>query len=200
MQEVHALAQKFDALLQTGPGWVHVIWEHTAENIREGQTYPPPYYQDEQWSEVDAEGWVLRNLTTHRDAQGQIIQQAVTVGSYSLNFTTGDTFTGIQLYQISLDMLTQDLASAASYNAKVLREETQCEDGSPCLLIMIVEQYGGRKVWINLQTGQQVKYQSFRPLPDNQEQVDTTQRIILVEKVAEPPQDILELFARVIVR
>jgi hypothetical protein len=54
-------------------------------------------------------------------------------------------------------------------------------------------------VWINLQTGQQVKYQSFRLLSDNQKQVDATQISVLVEKVAQPPQDVLELLARVVV-
>jgi hypothetical protein len=66
-------------------------------------------------------------------------------------------------------------------------------------LITITDQSAGRKVWINLQTGQQVKYQSFRLLPDNQKQVDATQISVLVEKVAQPPQDVLELLARVVV-
>jgi hypothetical protein len=178
---------------------VHVIWENTAENIQAGQTYPPPYYQDEQWYEVDADGWVLRNLTTHRDKNNIIIQQVASIGRYTINFTTGDTFTDFPPYRFSLDMLTQDLASASSYYAKVLREETYCDDGAPCLLITITDQSAGRKVWINLQTGQQVKYQSFRLLSDNQKQVDATQISVLVEKVAQPPQDVLELLARVVV-
>jgi hypothetical protein len=199
VRDVLDLAQKFDAPFQKGPSWVHVIWENTAENIQAGQTYPPPYYQDEQWYEVDADGWVLRNLTTHRDKNNIIIQQVASIGRYTINFTTGDTFTDFPPYRFSLDMLTQDLASASSYNAIVLREETHCDDGAPCLLITITDQSAGRKVWINLQTGQQVKYQSFRLLPDNQKQVDATQISVLVEKVAQPPQDVLELLARVVV-
>lgn len=197
--EVQALAQKFDASLRQGPGWVHVIWENITENIQPGQTYPPPYYLDEQWYEIDRDGWVLRNLTTHRGANGEVLQQAVTVGSYSVNFTTGDTFTDVLRYRFSLDMLTQDLANAGLYNTTALSEETQCDDGTPCLLITLMDSVFGRRVWINLQTGQQVQYQSFRILPDRQEQVDFTQRILLAEWVASPSQDVLDLLNSVVV-
>jgi hypothetical protein len=212
--EAQSLAQKFDAPLQQGAGWVHVIWENVSENQQAGQVYPPPYYQDEQWYEVDADGWVLRTLTTHHDANGKVIQQAATIGNYSINFTTGDTFTDIQPYRFSLDMLTQSLAQAAQYNTQVLREETTCEDGSPCLLITLLDSFtqpiqnpgeaqafggSGNRTWINLQTGQQVKFESFYVLADGQERVDSTQRTLLAEKVVSPPQEVLDILGRVVV-
>jgi hypothetical protein len=211
--EVQSLAQKFDAPLQQGAGWVHVISENVSENQQAGQVYPPPYYQDEQWSEVDADGWVLRNLTTDHDANGVILQQAATIGNYKINFTTGDTFTDIQPYQFSLDMLTQSLAQAAQYNTQVLREETICEDGSPCMLITLLDSFAqpiqnpgeaqalggsGNRTWISLQTGQQVKFEWFYVLADGQERVDSTRRTLLVEKVVSPPQDVLDFFAKVV--
>jgi hypothetical protein len=39
-----------------------------------------------------------------------------------------------------------------------------------------------------------VQYESFRILPNNQEQVDTTQTILVVEKMTESPQNVLDLF------
>ncbi|MDO9300714.1 MAG: hypothetical protein Q7T89_04985, partial [Anaerolineales bacterium] len=212
--EVQSLAQKFDSPLQQGAGWVHVIWKNVNENQQAGQVYPPPYYQDEQWYEVDAGGWVLRNLTTHRNANGVILQQAAMIGNYTINFTTGDTFTDIPPYRFSLDMLTQSLAQAAQYNTQVLREETTCEDGSPCLLIALLDSFtqptqnsgeaqafggSGHRTWINLQSGQQVKFESFRVMSDGQERVDFTQRTLLVEKVASPPQEVLDILGRVVV-
>lgn len=211
--EVQSLAQKFDAPLQQGAGWVHVIWENISENRQAGQVYPPSYYQDEQWYEVDADGWVLRNLTTDHDANGVILQQTATIGNYAINFTTGDTFTDIPPYKLSLDMLTQSLAQAAHYNAEVQREETKCEDGSPCLLITLLDSFtqpvqnpgeaqifggSGNRTWINLQTGQQVKFESFWVMPDGQERVDSIQRTLLVEKVASPPQEILDIFEKMV--
>ena len=211
--EVQSLAQKFDAPLQQGVGWVHVIWENVSENQQVGQVYPPPYYQDEQWYEIDADGWVIRNLTTHYDANGVILQQAATIGNYAINFTTGDTFTDIQPYQFSLDMLTQSLVNAAQYNTQVLREEKKCEDGSPCLLITLLDSFtqpmqnpgeaqafggSGNRTWINLQSGQQVMFESFRVISDGQERVDSTRRTLLVEKVVSPPQEVLDFFAKVI--
>ncbi len=211
--EVQSLAQKFDAPFQQGAGWVHVIWENVSENPQAGQVFPPPYYQDEQWYEVDSDGWVLRNLTTHHDANGKIIQQAATIGNYSINFTTGDTFTDNPSYRFSLDMLTQSLAQAAQYNAQVLREETTCEDGSPCLLITLLDSFSqpmqnpgeaqtfggsGNRTWINLQSGQQVKFEWFWVMSDGQERVDSTRRTLLVEKVLSAPQDVLDFFAKVV--
>lgn len=211
--EVQALAQKFDAPLQQGPGWVHVIWENVIENRQPSQVYPPPYYQDEQWYEIDAQGWVLRSLTTQRGANGEIFQQSARVGNFVVNFTTGDTFTDIQLYRLSLDMLTHSLARVAQNNAAVTREEVSCEDGSPCLLVTMLDVFGqpiqnpgeaqafrglGHRVWINLQSGQQVKFESFWIVGEGQEQVDYTQRALLVEKVESPPQGILDILAKVV--
>ncbi|MCL4271976.1 MAG: hypothetical protein KJZ72_20625, partial [Anaerolineales bacterium] len=96
---------------------------------------------------------------------------------------------------------------------QVLREETKCEDGSPCLLITLLDSFtqpiqnpgeaqafggSGNRTWINLQSGQQVKFESFYVLADGQERVDSTQRTLLVEKVASPPQEVLDIFAKVV--
>jgi len=212
--EVQALAQKFDAPLQQGPGWVHVITE-SIMSPRSGQTFPPPYITSEQWYEIDADGYVTSIVWIDWDSNRQIIQQSVSVGNYSINFTTGDSgFNENQRYRFSLDMLTQDLAQAAQYKALVTREEVTCEDGSPCLLVTMLDTFGqpiqnpgetqafrgsGRRVWISLQSGQQVKFESFWIVGEGQQRVDFTQRALLVEKVLSAPQWVLDLLAKVIV-
>ena len=196
--EVQALSEKFDAAMVQGPAWVHVVSENLADNLQPGQTYPPPYYQDEQWNEIDSEGWVTRNLTTHRDADGNILQQAASAGTKSVNFTLGETFE-ISPYRLSFDLFVQDLDYALSHGETVMREETTCEDGSPCLLVSISNPAGGRKVWINLQTGQQVIFQTFQRLADGTEQPQFTQRSLLVERVQSPPQEVLDILARVVI-
>lgn len=212
--EVQLLAQQFDASFQQRPGWVHVIKE-THTDPRPGQDFPPPYLKSEQWYEIDAEGYVTRNVWLDYNDAGQIIQQAATVGDYSVNFTNGFSgFNNGARYRISLDMLTQDLSRAAEYDTLVIREETTCDDGKPCLLITLLDTFAspvqnpgetqafsgsGRRVWIDLETGQQIKEQSFWLLKDGSEEITSTSTTRLVEKVAFPPQEILDMLARVII-
>jgi hypothetical protein len=240
--KVQELAQKFDLPFQQGPGWVHVVSETITKNGQAGQTYPPPYLKTEQWYEIDSNGYVLRSVWLDKDANGQIIQQTASLGSYFINFTTGDTgFNENSKYQVSLDMLTRDLNQAAQYNTLITSETTQCEvvpvpargevvpvpargevvpvpargeDGSACMLVTMLDTFtepvqnpgetqsfygSGRRTWINLQTGQQVKAQGFWRLQDGGERIDYTSQPILVEKVSAPPQEILDILAKVVV-
>lgn len=204
--EVLALSQKFDHSIVQGPGWIHVVNENITEHMAAGQTYPPPYYQDEQWYEIDSEGWVTRNVTTHRDVDGNIIQQSASIGTKGINFTSGDVFENSP-YRLSFDFLIRDLDSALLNGQPILREDVTCDDGSGCLLITVMDQFAqpiqnpgqpidfyghGLRVWIHVETGQQVKIQSFWTLADGTEQVDYTQRALLVEKVLTPSGGVLE--------
>ncbi|MDI6768655.1 MAG: hypothetical protein QMD04_03155 [Anaerolineales bacterium] len=157
---------------------------------------------------------MTRSIWTDRDVNGNIIQQSVTIGNYSANLTTGDAGYNDNIrYRFSADMLTADLNSAARYNSRVTRDETTCDDGSPCLLVTVLDTFGAaiqnpgeaqafsgflRRTWLNLQSGQQVKFESFWVLDNGQERVDFTQRTLLVEKVQTAPQWVLDLLAKVV--
>jgi hypothetical protein len=213
LREVQQLAQKFDASFQGGPGWVHVV-EETLTNPQAGQNFPPPYLKNEQWVEVDAGGYVTRRLYTDYDEGGRIIQQSATVGDYTVNFTTGDAgFNRGVRYQFSLDLLSRVFNQAAQSGSSLTREESTCQDGRRCLLVTLLSAsartvqnpgetrafrgYAGRRVWIDPESGQQVKYQSFWRLEDGSEKISSTSRYILVEKAESPPQAILDILARV---
>lgn len=214
--EVQTLAKKFDTSLQSGPGWVHVVSEReTPPKPGVVASFPPPYLRTEEWFEIDAEGLITRKLHSDYDANGLIIQQTATVGNFSVNFTIGDSgFNEYGPYPISLDTQTQNLTRAAeSDNANLTREEISCENGSACLLITSWEDFpypiqnhgepqpftgNGRRVWIDLETGQQVKYQAFWLLADGSERVDHTEQVLAVEKVESPPQEVLDILAKVI--
>jgi len=212
--EVQRLAQQFDAPFQEGPAWIHLVTETTL-NPRSGQTYPPPYLISEQWIETDANGYVIRSVWIDKDADGITIQLTASVGDYSINFTTGDAgFNHGQPYRFSADMLTHDLAQAEQYRVSVTREELTCEDGQPCIVITSLESFSqpvedpgetqtvagtGRKVWINLTTGQQIQFQAFSRSEDGVDRVDYTQRFLLVERVTSSPQEILDILAKVVV-
>ena len=211
--EVQQLAQKFDAPFQQGPGWVHVVNE-TITTPQAGQIYPLPYIKSELWYEIDAEGYVTRNVWLDYNDAGMLIQQAASVGDYTINFTSGDSGSNSGgPYRVSLDFLTQDISHAAQNNDRVLREETTCDNGRACLLITGLDSFdkpvqnagepqafsgSGRRVWIDLQSGQQVKWQSFWWLVDGSEKIVSTQNTVLVEKLASPPKEILDILGKVI--
>ena len=196
--EAQSLTEKFNQSVTQGEGWVRVVSETDIENIQPGQDFPPPYYREEQWFEIDSEGWVTRNLVTQWDEDGNILQQSVSVGTHTMNLTTGEAME-FPVYRLSLDWILLDL-DYASQNGSVSREETACEDGSPCLLISMRYNVGvfGRRVWINMGTGQQVKVQSFEENPDGTESLLFTQTFLPVERMDSPPQEVLDVFANVL--
>jgi hypothetical protein len=97
-----------------------------------------------------------------------------------------------------LDWILLDLDYASVHGKYVTREETTCEDGSPCLLISMRYNVGvfGRRVWINMETGQQIKVQSFEENPDGTEAILFTQTFLSVERMDAPPQEVLDVFAK----
>lgn len=194
--EVQALSEKFDRATVQGAGWAHVTSEVVMENIQQGQTYPPPYYQEEQWFEIDSQGWVTRNLTTHRDGNDVVIQQNISVGTHSMNLTIGEAME-FPTYRLSLDWILRDLDYALNHRQNVSRAEIACDDGSPCLLITLDDGTILRRAWINLISGQQVKLQTSQKMPDGTELVQFTQTFLPVERMDAAPQDVLDVFSRV---
>lgn len=195
--EVQSLSQMFDESITQGVGWVRVVSANIAETMQQGQTYPPPYYREEQWFEIDSDGWVTRNLTTHWDRDGSILQQSVSVGTHSMNLTTGEAME-FPTYRLSLDWILQDLNYVLNNSQTVSREETTCEDDSPCLLITLNDGNIARRAWINAETGQQVKLQTSQQFPDGTETILFTQTFLSVEWRDTPPQEILDVFAKIL--
>jgi hypothetical protein len=211
---MQSLLQKFDAPLQQGPAWIHIVSETTAR-VAPGQVIPPAYVHTEQWYEIDAQGYIVRSVSIDRDADGQILQQSASVGNYAINFTTGDGgLNDAHRYRLTTDELVQYLNQAASSSGTITRQELPCEDGRPCIVVTMQESFpkpitnpgeeqafwgAGRQVWVDSQTGQQVKFQSFWLLEDGSKLISSTKNNLLVEKVASPPQEILDILAKVVV-
>ena len=55
-----------------------------------------------------------------------------------------------------------------------------------------------RRVWISIETGQQIKLQTSQRGPDETETILFTQTFLSVERIDAPPQEVLDLFARVV--
>lgn len=195
--EAQSLTEKFGASMLNKAGWVHVVSETVAENIQAGQNYPPPYYKEEQWFEIDSQGWVTRSLATDLDKDNNILQQSVSVGTHNMNLTTGEAME-FPAYRLSFDWILSDLDYALSHGQTVLREETVCEDSSPCLLVTANDGTMIRRAWINRVTGQQVKLQTAQQMPDGTETILFTQTFLPVERTDAPPQEVLDLLAKVL--
>ncbi len=213
VMEVYALSRQFDAAFQNGPGWVRILTQ-TESRPQAGRVFPPDFITSEQWLELDAEGYVIRALWTDRDAAGKVIQQSGTVGNYSLNFTTGESgYNEYARYPFSMDILLPLLQSAAQYQTTIAHEETQCEDGAPCLLVTLTEPFAApiqnpgesvafsgafTKTWIDRQSGLQRQQQNGWILADGRFLVNSTYRILQVEKLNAPPDEILRIITGII--
>ena len=195
--EVQSLAQMFDESITQESGWVHLVTVTDTETMQDGQTYPPSYYQEEQWIEIDSDGWVTRSFTTQTDRAGNILQQSISVGTHNMNLTTGEAG-DFPEYQLSLDWMLADLNYALNNGQIVSREETTCEDNLTCLLVSMSDGITVRRVWINVDTGQQIKLQTSQQTADGEEKVLYTQTFLTVERSDIPPQDVLVIFSKVL--
>ncbi len=195
--EVQSLSKIFNESIVQESGWVHLNTSISTETMQEGQIYPPSYYQEEQWIEIDSEGWVTRSHTTQTDRARNILQQSISVGTHHLNLTISEAME-IPVYRLSLDWILADLDYALNNGQAVLREETTCEDGAPCLLVSMSDGATVRRVWINVDTGQQIKIQTSQQMSDGTEKILYTQNFLTVKRTDSPPQDVLEMFSKVL--
>jgi hypothetical protein len=212
--ELVSLTEAFDAPFQQGPGWIHYMTESEI-NRRPGQTdFPPPYITNEQWLEIDEQGYVARIVYTDRDVDGNILQQSVSIGDYFINFTTGDSgYLGGKRYRFSSSFLLQDFNAVMEYgNTAVNIEEGTCDDGRPCYLIAFLETFGApvqnpgetlpfsgsvRQIWVDKTSGQTKKTRTLWRFQDGTERVDSSQTVLTFERVPVPPQEVLNLLEKV---
>ncbi len=207
--EVRELTQKFEAPLRQGAGWIHVVTERQAD-LSASQNYPPEFIRSEHWYETDDSGLILNEVSMDYDKDDRLLQRSATKGDYTVNYTTGDSgFFGGSKRPFSLDMLSRALADAPAMEGTVSREEVTCEDGGSCLLFTLLYEdiigmegniafpARGFRVWVDQESGQQFKAQQFNRLPDGGEQMTDTMETVLVEKLPEPPQEILTILERI---
>lgn len=210
--EAVALAERFDSQFQQGSGWIHEVSEKTT-NISEGQTYPPPYLIQDNWFEIDAEGYIIRAVRTDKDEAGNILQQSVTIGDFSMNLTTGEASTYDRPpYRYSADRFTFDLTHNDLTDTTVTREDTLCENGQPCVLFTVIENYPQpiedtnegfsysgfvKQVWMDANTGQQHHTVRLNRLANGEKLLHDIYDILTIEKVDSPPQEILDILDNV---
>ena len=95
-------------------------------------------------------------------------------------------------YRLSTDELVQYLNQPAPSNGTPTCQEFPCEDGRPCILIVMQESFPQPIT----NPGEDP---AFWLLKDGSKLVSFTKNNLLVEKVASPPQEILDILAKVVV-
>jgi hypothetical protein len=209
--ETRNLIQKFNEPLHHGPGWIHIQSETTTRQAP-GQTFPPAFFRNDQWLEIDSAGNVTRSVWLDQDAEGRILQQSATIGNYTVNFTSGQAgFNGNSPYQFNLDEMGQGFGQPGT---EVFRQDEPCEDGRRCIEIIGQQTFSqpvtnpgeaqsfwgaGQQVWIDAETGQTIEVQSFWLLEDGSKLINYTKKYQVVEKVESPPQEILNVLKNVVV-
>ncbi len=211
--EVKRLSDQFDAPYQQGPGWVHIVTEQHSKVV-EGQLLPPPYYKSDEWYQIDTDGYVQRSLYTDYTDKDIILQQVATIGDYSINFTFGGgDYNLSEPRRISLDRLNESFLHADADQSEINGDEVDCLDGKRCLIISVKNLFGSPiqpsgsekalggtifKVWINLETGLQYKFESSYLYSDGSEEVRSTRQVLLVEKMENAPEEIVGILDRVV--
>lgn len=114
-----------------------------------------------------------------------------------MNLTTGEAME-FPAYHFSFDWILTDLDYALNHGQTALREDSVCEDASPCLLISTMDGDFIRRIWIDKETGQLVRLRTSQQMLDGTETILFTQNFLSVEQLESPPQDVLALFSSVL--
>ncbi len=211
--EVEALSQKFNSQFETGPAWIHVIWEGGQYQTPGLPSYPPAYYTIEKWLEINKDGVIIRQLSTDRDVDEIILQQNVRVAGYGVNLTQGNggTVSSESLQRFREDYVVDVLDRAFQNGQSVQHEETTCE-GQPCWLIWMqsnVEPFRHpatqkmvigniQKIWMDLQIGKLIRSENIWLYEDGTEKIEAFYGLRIIEKLDSAPQEVLDIFSRII--
>lgn len=201
----------------SGSGWVHVVTENqTEEDLGENPQggIIPSHDIMENWYELNEEGYIIRMITLLKTSDSEIIQQAITEGVYSYNFTLNTILKGDgKLRKINFN--NEALAffqQMVSNDLPLYRYEMNCEN-KRCLLITPFESekqlspelyqqiyaFAGlpRQMWIDLETGQPIRHERFGMDAEGNLQLKDSSRLLTLERAA-PPQELLDLFEQVV--
>lgn len=214
-EEVRSLLEKGFQALYSQPGWVHVVYEdiepESTADFENGKI-GPAYSLGETWQDVDAAGIVQRQVWIEKTADGVVWQKIARVGKTSVNFTAGTAVDDEKLLTRAMMDRLPDLLLNPHLAGKAVREEGLLED-HPCLIITIKTDYdppltdssvrqrvrqSDQKTWIDRQSGQICMEQNSIWLEDGSQLITQTMRYPVKERVAGPPQEVLDLLQQVV--
>lgn len=206
--EVRALLEKGFQTLYGQAGWIHVVYENEESNVNSGLMCE----LGETWQYMETDGSISKQVWIEKTPDGAICQKIAREGKTEVNFTTGTAVENTSLQtKAQIDSLP-DWILRYRKAENVLREESVV-DGQPYLIItlqdhhnppIIVTMHPKRvtlsqsKTWINQETGliwmTQITYQ----YEDGTEETLQTMRYPLMERVSDPPQEVLDLLEQVL--
>ncbi len=220
LQEVQALLDKGSTPFRQGPGWVHVVKESHIEpgsgmlDTGEGPLQPP-LTTNEEWYQVDAQGLSSVNAYLSYDPDGKLVSASFQNGT--VHFSLPDIRGGISPdVFVSPPTLDNNLLNSLSYRLSQGQPVEQQEvelDGRPCLLITMPERFdppqaqwgetepvkeSAYQVWLDRETGRVAQSGTRVTYADGSSRYSYLYKLLKIELVDQPSQDVLDLLNGVV--
>ncbi len=220
LQEVQALLDQGYASFRQGPGWVHVVKETRSEpgsgmlDTGEGPLQPP-LTTNEEWYQVDAQGLSSVNAYLSYDPDGKLVSASFQNGT--VHFSLPDARGGISPdVFVSAPALDNNLLNTLSYRLSQGQEFQQEEvelDGKPCLLFTLPDRFdppqaqwgetepvkeSAYQVWIDRETGRVVQSGTRITYVDGSSRYSYLYKLLKIELVDQPSQDVMDLLNSVV--
>lgn len=208
LQEVHDLLTRWLAPLRATPGWVHRltrVHDDSSNDLYAGLKD----YTMEDWYRIDERGYVTALVTNVLTPDGRILQQSYSIEGKSVNLTFGGTGSFQPFYFDLGANLEKDLLNELRAGKPIDRSE-ELLDGKPVWAFNFGETYQepvlienevlasaiSRREVLDPESGSLLLSENVLVTPDGQEQVRKRWTYERVERVDQPPEQVLELFGR----
>jgi hypothetical protein len=218
--ELKALLKSGYADYQKGPGWVHQVVEMEAAEdfgLDHGDMLEMPrQYQIESWIRLDERGYARTTIYVRKSLEGEFLSADIKDGAVYFSLPEGrggiseDEYLATPSYDL-VDLLT--VFNSYLAEGATIRRENILLEGKACQLYEVTQLYdppqlfGGElapvqatsfAAWVDPRSGTVLRIQDSMAYTDGSSRIKTTTRFLSLEKVETPPQEILDLLAKVI--
>jgi hypothetical protein len=208
LQEVHDLLTRWQAPLRETPGWVHRLTQVHDESSNNLYAGLKDYTRDE-WFRIDARGYVSALATNVLAPDGRILQQSYSIEGKSVNLTFGGSGSFQPFYFDLGANLEKDLLNELRAGKPIDRSE-ELLDGKPVWVFNFGEAYQEpvlienevlasdifRREMLDPESGALLLSANVLITPAAQEQVRKRWTYESVERVDQPPEQVLEMFGQ----
>ena len=219
LSELEALLENGYTGYQKGPGWMHqVVDVEEAEDygLDYGDTpVMPRHYLVESWVRLDKRGYAQTTMYVRKSLEGEFLSADINDGVVHFSLPEGRGGIGEDVYlaapSYDLDLLT--VLNGYVAGGATIRLENVLLDGKACQLYEVTQLYDLPQVfdgepapvqairfgaWVDPESGKVLQTQNGMDYMDGSSRVKATTRFLSLEKVETPPQEILDLLAKVV--
>ncbi len=185
-----------------------MVYENEESNVNGGLTRT----FGETWQYTESDGTISKQVWIEKTPDEAIRQKIARVGKTEVNFTTGTAAENASLQTKAQINNLPDLILQSILDKNVLREAKNV-DGEPYQIITLQERHDPAievtpftkrvtldqyKTWINQETGFIWMTQIIYQFEDGSELINQTMRYSTMERINQPPQEVLDLLKEVL--